>query len=135
MTLARYDKFRTLVRETFSEASARQVDEALVYAAEHLSGQMRYDGRPMLDHAVSVADIVLQEIGLGRNSTIASILHDVVRLGHKELSAEEFLALTTQIEERFGKEVVGITVGLANISSLKLKVAHEQAENFRDLIV
>ena len=135
MTLARYDKFRTLVRETFSEASARQVDEALVYAAEHLSGQMRYDGRPMLDHAVSVADIVLQEIGLGRNSTIASILHDVVRLGHKELSAEEFLALTTEIEERFGKEVVGITVGLANISSLKLKVAHEQAENFRDLIV
>ena len=135
MTLARYDKFRTLVRETFSEASAQQVDEALVYAAEHLSGQMRYDGRPMLDHAVSVADIVLQEIGLGRNSTIASILHDVVRLGHKELSAEEFLALTTQIEERFGKEVVGITVGLANISSLKLKVAHEQAENFRDLIV
>ncbi|MBQ1939700.1 MAG: bifunctional (p)ppGpp synthetase/guanosine-3',5'-bis(diphosphate) 3'-pyrophosphohydrolase [Alistipes sp.] len=135
MTLARYDKFRTMVRETFSEASAQQVDEALVYAAEHLSGQMRYDGRPMLDHAVSVADIVLQEIGLGRNSTIASILHDVVRLGHKELSAEEFLALTTQIEERFGKEVVGITVGLANISSLKLKVAHEQAENFRDLIV
>lgn len=135
MTLARYDKFRTLVRETFSEASAQQVDEALVYAAEHLSGQMRYDGRPMLDHAVSVADIVLQEIGLGRNSTIASILHDVVRLGHKELSAEEFLTLTTEIEERFGKEVVGITVGLANISSLKLKVAHEQAENFRDLIV
>ena len=133
--LARYDKFRTLVRETFSEASARQVDEALVYAAEHLSGQMRYDGRPMLDHAVSVADIVLQEIGLGRNSTIASILHDVVRLGHKELSAEEFFTLTTEIEERFGKEVVGITVGLANISSLKLKVAHEQAENFRDLIV
>ncbi|MBQ5878622.1 MAG: bifunctional (p)ppGpp synthetase/guanosine-3',5'-bis(diphosphate) 3'-pyrophosphohydrolase, partial [Alistipes sp.] len=77
----------------------------------------------------------LQEIGLGRNSTIASILHDVVRLGHKELSAEEFLTLTTEIEERFGKEVVGITVGLANISSLKLKVAHEQAENFRDLIV
>ena len=30
---------------------------------------------------------------------------------------------------------MGITVGLANISELKLKVAKEQADNFRDLIV
>ena len=30
---------------------------------------------------------------------------------------------------------MGITLGLANISELKLKVAKEQADNFRDLIV
>ena len=135
MALARYDKFRRLVSESFSEQTSALVDEALVYAAEKLGSAMRYDGRPMLDHAVQVAQIVIQEVGLGRNSTIASILHDVVRVGHKQLPAEEFLALTEEIRTRFGEQVVGITVGMANISGLKLKVAKEQAENFRDLIV
>ncbi|MBQ8915791.1 MAG: bifunctional (p)ppGpp synthetase/guanosine-3',5'-bis(diphosphate) 3'-pyrophosphohydrolase, partial [Alistipes sp.] len=135
MELVRYDKLRTLVRSSFSETTATLVDEALRYAIDKLDSEKRYDGRPMLDHAVAVAMIVISEIGLGRNSAIASILHDVVRLAHKQLPAEEFLALTEEIGERFGKEVIGITVGLANISALKLKVAKEQAENFRDLIV
>ncbi|MBQ6882312.1 MAG: bifunctional (p)ppGpp synthetase/guanosine-3',5'-bis(diphosphate) 3'-pyrophosphohydrolase [Alistipes sp.] len=135
MELVRYEKLRTLVRSTFSAKTAEMVDEALRYALSHLSEERRYDGRPMLDHAVAVAQIVMQEVGLGRNSTIAAILHDVVRLAHKRLSAEDFVTLTEELREMFGTEVVGITVGLANISDLKLKVAKEQAENFRDLIV
>lgn len=135
MDFSRYEKLRTTVRATFSEQSRQQVDEALVYADGMLADQLRYDGKPMLDHAVAVAQIVLSEIGLGRNSVIASILHDVVRLAHKQLSAEEFLVLTKDIRNRFGEQVVGITMGLANISELKLKVANEQADNFRDLIV
>ena len=58
-----------------------------------------------------------------------------MRLAHKQLPAEEFLALSADIRKRFGDQVVGITLGLANISELKLKVAKEQADNFRDLIV
>ncbi|MDO4757942.1 MAG: RelA/SpoT family protein [Rikenellaceae bacterium] len=135
MAITRYDKLRRMARENFSNETASLVDAALEYASEWLGDRMRYDGRPMLDHAANVAQIVIEEVGLGRNSTIASVLHDVVRLAHKELSSEEFLALTDQIGNRFGKQVVGITVGLANISGLKLKVANEQAENFRDLIV
>ncbi len=135
MELVRYEKLRTQVRSTFSEQSAALVDEALSYALDHLKEERRYDGRPMLDHAAAVAQIVLTEIGLGRNSTIASILHDVVRLGHKQLSPEAFLALTDELRARFGEEVVGITIGLANISDLKLKTSKEQVENFRDLIV
>jgi len=135
MELARYERFRTKVRSTFSEQTQRLVDEALAWAAEKLGDATRYDGRPMLDHAVAVAETVISEVGLGRNSTVASILHDVVRLAHKNLPAEEFLALTEEIRARFGEEVVGIAVGLANISELKLKAAKEQADNFRDLIV
>lgn len=135
MALARYDKLRTLVRNTFSETTAQLVDEALAYAIEELAEERRYDGRPMLDHSVALAQIVIAEIGLGRNSTLAAILHDIIRLKHKSLTAEAFLDFTQQIEARFGHEVVGITVGLANISGLKLKDSKEQAENFRDLIV
>ena len=97
METTRYDELRTLVAANFSETTQRLVDEALAYAAECLEKQVRYDGSPLLDHAAGVARIVISEIGLGRNSTLAAILHDVVRL--------------------------------------KLKVAKEQADNFRDLIV
>ena len=135
MDFSRYEKFRTLVRASFPDHTAQLVDEALEWADKHLADQLRYDGTPMLDHAVAVAAIVISEIGLGRNSAIASILHDVVRLAHKQLPGEEFLALTDGIRTCFGEEVAGITVGLANISALKLKTSKEQADNFRDLIV
>ena len=135
MDLSRYEPLRSLVRSNFSEETQCLVDEALRFAAEKLDGLTRYDGSPLLDHAAAVARIVIAEVGLGRNSTVASILHDVVRIAHKQLPAEEFLALTETIRTRFGEQVVGITVGLSNISELKLKVSSEQADNFRDLIV
>ncbi len=135
MDFSRYEKLRSLVRGNFSQETQRLVDEALAYADEKLAGLTRYDGSPLLDHGVAVAEIVISEIGLGRNSTVATILHDVVRLAHKQLPPEDFLKLTEDIHGRFGEQVVGITVGLSNISELKLKVSSEQADNFRDLIV
>ena len=135
MDFSRYEKLRTLVRANFSEQTQALVDEALVYADGKLASLTRYDGSPLLTHAAAVAGIVISEGGLGRNSTISAILHDVVRLAHKQLPAEEFLALTADIRSRFGEQVVGITIGMCNISELKLKVAKEQAENFRDLLV
>lgn len=135
MDFSRYENLRALVRANFSETTQRLVDEALEYADGKLAGVCRYDGTPMLDHAAAVASIVISEVGLGRNSAVSSILHDVVRLAHKERPADEFLALTEEIRNRFGEQVVGITMGLANISELKLKTSKEQADNFRDLIV
>ncbi len=135
MDFSRYDTLRTLVRSNFSTTTQTLVDQALEFAAERLDGLTRYDGAPLLDHAAAVAQIVISEVGLGRNSTVSTLLHDVVRLAHKQLPAEEFLALTNEIRTRFGEQVVGITVGLANISELKLKVSSEQADNFRDLLV
>ncbi len=135
MDFSRYEKLRSLVRSNFSQETQRLVDEALEYADEKLAGLTRYDGSPLLDHGVAVAEIVISEVGLGRNSTVATILHDVVRLAHKQLPPEDFLKLTEDIHHRFGEQVVGITVGLSNISELKLKVSSEQADNFRDLIV
>lgn len=135
MDTLRYENFRKHIASTFSEKTREMVDQALEYAARHLEGHLRYDGSPLLDHGVEVAQIVTREIGLGRNSATAAILHDVVRIAHKTLSAEEFVALMKDINLRFGEQVEGITMGLANISSLRLKVAKEQADNFRDLIV
>ena len=126
--------YREYVRESFSQTTQDLTDKAIEYAAEKLAGEVRYDGSPLLDHAVQVAMIAVKEIGLGRNSAVAAIIHDVVRIADKAKS-ENLVELLEQIRALFGEQVVGIVVGLANISSIKLKTSKEQASDFRDMIV
>ncbi len=135
MLLTRYDNLRGLVEKNFSVESQALVDKALEFAEERLSGLSRYDGSPMLDHAANVAYIVIQEVGLGRNSTLATILHDTIRIAHKRASEEEFLELSTLISTTFGEVVLGIAMGLSSISEIKLNTESEQAESFKELII
>ena len=132
--LTRYFSFREFIARTFSPATQQAVDKALVFAAEKMEQYSRYNGRPLLDHDVAVGEIVAREIGLGRNSTVASILHDVMRIAVKE-HPETVEELTRQVREEFGEPVLGIIVGLCKISNIKLKVSKEQADDFRDMIV
>ena len=110
------------------------VDHALQFAAKELEGITRYDGSPMLDHGCAVAHIVVESIGLGRNSTIAAIIHDVVRIATQE-HPERLADLRTDISRDYGDEVWGIALALAKISDIKLKASKEQASDFRDMIV
>ena len=131
----RYSKLREAVAKQFSTVTQEMVDRALLFASERMEGRVRYDGTPMLDHAVEVAYIVATEVGLGRNSTVASVIHDVVRevaMGDDDVALE---ALLDTIRKEFGEEVAGVTLGLANISELKLNTRSDQASNFRDMIV
>ena len=130
-------RYKTLCRytqETFSQTTCDLVDKALSFASERMEGYLRYDGTPLLDHDVAVAEIVSREIGLGRNSTVAAILHDVLRIANKE-HPETVDSLSRTIREEFGDQVLGIIVGLCKISNIKLKISKEQADDFRDMIV
>ena len=132
--LDRYNDFRAFVASQFSEKTQTMVDDALRFAANELSDKLRYDGTPMLDHDVAVARIIAEDIGLGRNSTIAAIVHDVVRIAVQshDPRLEE---LTTHIRNQYGEEVLGIALSLCKISDIKLKRSKEQASDFRDMIV
>ena len=132
--LKKYGSLRNYVAATFSQATQESVDKALIFAEARMRDYNRYDGTPLFDHDVAVAEIVAKEIGLGRNSMVASILHDVMRIANKE-HPEEVDALSRTIREEFGEPVLGIIVGLCKISNIKLKVSKEQADDFRDMIV
>ena len=119
----------------FSQVTQQMVDKAIIYADSHLSELKRYDSTPMLDHAVGVAYIVVTEVGLGRNSTVSAIIHDVIRLAAKSGDSERLEQLLSECKELFGEEVVGIVSGLANISELQFNTHKEQASSFRDMIV
>lgn len=120
------DPFLKLSEEYFSEASHHLVKAALRVAIEKLDGMTRYDGTPLVMHSVDTATIVIREIGLGRNSVISTLLHDVVRLG---------LANLNSIGRHYGEQCIGILKGLCNISDVDTKAAEDQVDNFRELIV
>ncbi len=121
-----YADFHALAEEYFAPESRQAIFEAFDYARGALQGMTRYDGSDMFSHSVGAAMIVISEIGLGRNSTISTLLHDPVRMG---------MITPEQAGERFGAQTVDILRGLFNISGVNTKQSEAQADNFRDLIV
>lgn len=121
-----YRPFLKIARSVFDDTVYDVVCSALRVAVDQLKGMTRHDGTPFVTHAINTAIIVIQEVGLGRNSTVSTLLHDVVRLG---------LMDAEQVGERFGEQCVGILQGLCNISEVDPKVESKQADNFRELIV
>ena len=89
----RYAGFMELLNQNFNDQSRAAIMEAFDIAYRSLDGMKRYDGSPIFDHSIRTAGIVISDIGLGRNSTISTLLHDVARLG---------LINAEQIEEKFG---------------------------------
>lgn len=132
--LDRYADFRGYIASQFSTTTQTMVDSALAFAERELAGRERYDGSPMLDHSVAMARIVAENIGLGRNSTIAALIHDVVRIAVQEQS-DRLEEISRTIRTDYGDEVLGIAISLCKISDIKLKRSKEQASDFRDMIV
>jgi GTP pyrophosphokinase len=102
------------------------VRDALRIAVRELAGLKRYNGAPFVVHAIETARIVIEEIGLGRNSVISTLLHDVVRLGRIGLD---------EIKQRFGNECAIILKDLELIAAVDPKKSEEQIDNFRELIL
>lgn len=122
----KYPDFFGVADSYFSAQSVETISGALEVADRELAGITRYDGTPFVTHSVATARIVISEIGLGRNSTVTTLLHDVVRMS--KMTPEEAGA-------RFGAECVELLRGMCNISDVETKQSKEQADNFRDLIV
>ena len=74
---------------------------------------------------LSVAQICVEEIGLGTTSIISALLHDVVEDTDIELP---------EIEKLFGKKVATIIDGLTKIPGVFEYGTSPQAENFRKML-
>ena len=121
-----YRDFLNLAGTTYSLNSVATITSALRIAVRRLRGQCRYNGDPMVFHSIKMTTIVIQDLGLGRNSAVATLLHDVSRLG---------LISDKEVRELFGDSPLSILRGLNNISHVDPKTSSLQVENFRELIV
>ena len=97
----------------------------LAKSAHH--GVRRLSGEPYMMHPLSVARIVVNEIGLGSTSICAALLHDVV---------EDTDYTVEDIERLFDKKIATIVEGLTKLSGgVFADKAMKQAENVRKLML
>lgn len=103
------------------------IERAYRFARGAHKGVRRRSGEPYILHPISVAKIVISELGLGSTSICAALLHDVVE--DTEYTKED-------IEAAFGKKIADIVEGLTKISGgIFGDKASVQAENFRKLLL
>ncbi len=119
-------EFLEHIKLNYSAEELKTVVAALRLAAQKSLGEKRYDGSPMVMHAIGVAFIVTHDMSLGCNSVVASLLHEAVR--SSKITIEE-------VEELFGTTCGKILRGMNSISGVDAKVSTLQADNFRELII
>lgn len=133
-----YDKYELLVQEQFdelmescahvskSEQDLESVRKAFYFAKDAHKGVKRKSGEPYITHPLSVAKIVVQEIGLGVKSVIAALLHDVVE--DTEYTVED-------IDHLFGAKIASMVDGLTKLGGVFETDTSEQAENFKKMLL
>ena len=86
----------------------------------------RRSGEPYVNHPLEVALIAVREIGLGKKSVVAALLHDVVE--DTEYTVED-------IERMFSPKIASMVDGLTKMSGVFNANTSEQAEYFRKVLL
>src|SRR3954470_860933 len=102
------------------------IRHAFEMAAEAHKTTRRKSGEPYILHPLAVAQICVEEIGLGVRSTICALLHDTVE--DTDISLDD-------VQREFGNEISKIVDGLTKISNVIDVNASQQAENFRKILL
>jgi GTP diphosphokinase / guanosine-3',5'-bis(diphosphate) 3'-diphosphatase len=108
------------------------VEQALEFAAEQHSGQLRKSGDPAITHPLHAAETIAN-LQLDASTIAAALLHDV----------QEDCGVTNQeIEKRFGPEVAVMVEGVTKLGQISGQAAearsgeeHAQAENLRKMFL
>ena len=124
--VAQYRKLLRYARPVLKDGDDAVIRKAFDLAMDAHKGMRRKSGEPYILHPIAVAQIAVEEIGLGTTSIIASLLHDVVE--DTEIEIED-------IRREFGPKVAKIIDGLTKISGVFDKTMSQQAENFRKMLL
>ena len=108
------------------EADWDFVRRAYFLAKEAHKGVRRRSGEPYVIHPIEVALIAVREIGLGKKSVVAALLHDVVE--DTEYTIED-------IERIFSPKIASMVDGLTKMAGVFNTDSTEQAEYFRKVLL
>jgi len=101
------------------------VRKAFRIAADSHKDMRRKTGEPFIIHPLEVATIAAGEIGLGRTSIIAALLHDTV---------EDTDLRISDVQGMFGDEVARIIDGLTKIDEISDTSSTAQAETLKKIL-
>lgn len=120
-----FSEFFELCKNNLPEKDLPKIQEAFSLLVEVFGDRKKKSGDFVLSHSISVARIVVEEIGLGVDTIIAAILHNIFYHDHS----------TLEIEARFGKSVTSILDGMAKINSMGTDTVELHSENYRKLML
>ncbi len=126
LILRQYRRLLRTAKPFLKDGDARTIKRAFNLSLEAHQEMRRKSGEPYILHPLAVAQIVVEEIGLGTTSIVAALLHDVV---------EDTEAEVADIERQFGPKVARIVDGLTKISGAFEYGTSQQAENFRKMLL
>src|SRR6201999_4311931 len=107
--LREYRALLKSLKERLKKGDKALLRHAFEIAVDAHRDMRRKSGEPYILHPLAVARIVVEEIGLGVNSAICALLHDVVE--DTELTLED-------MEREFGANFAKIIDGLTKISNV-----------------
>ena len=109
-----------------NEEDRNFIKRAFFLAKEAHQGVRRRSGEPYFLHPIAVAQIVVDEIGLGVKSVVAALLHDVV---------EDTDYTVEDMEHIFGHKIATMVDGLTKMSGVFNADTSKQAEYFRKVLL
>ena len=122
-----FEALMTLVSRRCKEDSEIPViRKAFEFANSAHTGRRRRSGEPYIIHPISVAKIVVGEIGLGYKSITAALLHDVV--DNTDYTVDD-------IRNLFGEKIGSLVEGLSKIKVVLDNGGNTRAENLKHMLL
>ncbi len=123
--IGRYRRLLRKAKPILKDGDAKLIKKAFTLSLDAHKDMRRKSGEPFIFHPLAVAEICVEEIGLGTTSIIAALMHDVVE--DTDIQLED-------IERMFGKKISRIIDGLTKIRGVFEYGTSQQAENFRKML-
>lgn len=127
--IARFENLKTICRFNWEASELEKIKKAFLFAQEYIGENKFKHGEVILNHSLDVATIIAQEIGLGPDSIIAGMLHNVMYAGLEKKATQK------DIEQEFGKHISSILEGMMKINSLGTDTVDIHSENYRKLLI
>jgi GTP diphosphokinase / guanosine-3',5'-bis(diphosphate) 3'-diphosphatase len=125
--LRRYRTLLKSIRRKVDPKEKKDIRKAFELAVDAHKEMRRKSGEPYIYHPIAVAQICVEEIGLGPTAVICGLLHDTV---------EDTEVTLNDIERGFGIKVAKIIDGLTKISEVyDYNTSSVQLENFKKMLL
>ncbi|RKD98548.1 RelA/SpoT family protein [Marinifilum flexuosum] len=124
--LLRYKRLLKTCKNIVTRADIKLVRKAFDLSLQDHEGERRSNGDPAIYRSLSVAQIVVEELGLGRTSVICALLYDLVQKEQVDID---------EIKELFGEKVTHIITGLVKVTNIYNQNLTQHTENFRKLLL
>ncbi len=125
----RYDNLLSICQFIWDENDLDRIEKAFRFASSIVGENKFKHGEIIIAHSLEVATIIAQEIGMGPDSIVAGLLHNVMYAGLEKKATQK------EIEDEFGKLIYSILEGMFKINALGTDTVDLHSENYRKLLL